>query len=164
MASGGTRRFFMQGRGDLFAGFFVVLLSGWVAKQAYTMGLGTFHSPGPGFMVFIASLLLGLLALHTLFKSLMRRRETSRAAPAGKRWGRVVWVFLLLAGYVLLLNTAGYLVVTFPTLLILFAVLQDGKKRWLSAAIMAAVTSGVTYLVFSVWFKLQLPNGWISWW
>jgi len=158
------RRFFMLDRGNLFASLFVALLSGWVAKQAYTMGLGTFHSPGPGFMVFVASLLLCLLALHTLFKSLVQRQEASRVAPAGRRWGRVVWVFLLLTGYVLLLNTAGYLIVTFPTLLILFAVLQDDKKQWLSAAIMAAVTSGVTYLVFSIWFKLQLPNGWVSWW
>ena len=154
----------MLDRGNLFASLFVVLLSGWVMKQAYTMGLGTFHSPGPGFMVFIASLLLGLLALLALFKSLMRRHKASQIAPARKRWGRVVWVFLLLAGYVLLLNRAGYLLVTVVTLFLLFTVLQEGKKRWLSAAIMAAVTSGVTYLVFSVWFKLQLPTGWISWW
>jgi hypothetical protein len=154
----------MLDRGNLFASLFVVVLSGWVMKQAYTMGLGTFHSPGPGFMVFIASLLLGLLALLALFKSLMRRQEASQIAPARKRWGRVAWVFLLLAGYVLLLNRAGYLLVTVVTLFLLFTVLQEGKKRWLSAAIMAAVTSGVTYLVFSVWFKLQLPTGWISWW
>ena len=127
------------------------------------MGLGTLHSPGPGFMVFIAALLLGILALHTLYKSLIRRPESAGVTPTPKRWGGVVWVFLLLAGYVLLLNVAGYLLVTLLTLFLLFVMLQEGKKRWLSAAIVAGVTSAVTYLVFSVWFKLHLPNGWISW-
>ena len=114
-------------------------------------------------MVFIAALLLGILALHTLYKSLIRRPESARVMPTRKRSGRVVWVFLLLAGYVLLLNVAGYLLVTLLTLFLLFVMLQEGKKRWLSAAIMAGVTSAVTYLVFSIWFKLHLPNGWISW-
>ena len=128
------------------------------------MGLGSLHSPGPGFMVFVAALFLGVLALHTLFKSLARRHESTGGAPARKHRGREVWVFLLLSGYVVLLNVVGYLLVTVVTLFLLFVVLQDGQKRWLSAAIMAAVTSAVTHLVFSVWFKLHLPNGWISWW
>ena len=149
--------------GNFFASLFLVLLSGWVAKQAYDMGLGRLHSPGPGFVVFIASFILGLLALHLLGKSLQSERPVG-AVQEKKRRGRVIWVFLLLAGYVFLLSRAGYLLVTFVTLFFLFAVLQEGKKRWFSAAITAALASGATYIVFSSWFKLQLPTGWITWW
>jgi len=156
--------FLARGKGNSVASLFIIVLSCWILKEAYTMGLGALHSPGPGFMVFIAAFLLAILALHTLFRSLARRHESTGGAPARKHRGRVVWVFLLLSGYVVLLNVVGYLLVTVVTLFLLFVVLQDGKKRWLSAAIMAAVTSAVTHLVFSVWFKLHLPNGWISWW
>jgi hypothetical protein len=156
--------FITRDGGNFVASLCVLLLSGWVAKQAYDMGLGGLHSPGPGFAVFVASFILGLLALHLLVRSLPGGERRSQAVKEKKLWGRVVWVFLLLTGYVLFVSRVGYLLVTFATLLLLFVVLHEGKKNWVSAAIMAALSSGVTYIVFSVWFKLQLPAGWISWW
>jgi uncharacterized BrkB/YihY/UPF0761 family membrane protein len=158
------RRFLERCGGNFFASLFIVLVSGWVAKQAYTMGLGRLHSPGPGFMVFIASVFLGLLALHIFVRSLWGAGEASRPGPAKKRWGRVIWVFLVLVCYVFFLKTTGYLVVTFLGILSLFAVLQEGRKKWLSMVVSAAAISGITYFVFSSLFKLQLPRGWFYWW
>ena len=150
--------------GNFFASLFVMFFSGWVAKQAYTMGLGRLRSPGPGFMVFTASVFLGLLALHQCARSLPIGQKSSGSAPAKKRWGRAMLVFLVLVGYVLFLKTAGYLVITFLGVLFLFAFLEEDKKKWFPMAVSAAAVSGVTYFVFTYLFKLQLPRGWCSWW
>ncbi len=160
----GMSKFVARRGGDFFASLFVMLLSGWVAKQAYTMGLGGLHSPGPGFMVFLASVLLGLLALHLCARSLWVGSRTSMPAPAKERRARVLLVFLVLVGYVSCLRTAGYLVVTFLGMLCLFAFFQEDRKKWLSMGLSAAAVSSITYFVFTYLFKLQLPRGWLSWW
>ncbi len=156
-------RLVQRSGGDFLASLCVAVLAGWVVRQALHMGIGRLHSPGPGFLVFLASCMLGLLALHLLVKSVRAGGEAVQVEQGKKHYGPVVWVVLSLAGYTLFLNSVGYLLLTFTMLFLLFAVLQEGKKKWFSAGIMAAAVSVVTYLVFSVWFKLPLPAGWISW-
>jgi putative tricarboxylic transport membrane protein len=156
-------RLLQRGGSDFLASLCLLVLTCWVAKQALRMGIGGLHSPGPGFLVFFASSMLGILALHLLVKSAQRSGKAVQVERGTKHHTRVVWVVLSLAGYTLFVSSVGYLLVTFALLFFLFAMLQKGKKRWLSAAATAAAVSVVTYLVFSVWFKLSLPAGWIVW-
>jgi putative tricarboxylic transport membrane protein len=140
---------------DLWTGLFLMIFSGAVISEAIQLEIGTPQSPGSGFMIFGAAGVLGLLALRQFIKSFLGRevKQTSKAI----RWKRVAWVILANILYILLLQPVGYLLCTFLLLCFLFQVHEKG--RWVSAVGGAALTSLLSYLVFSRMLQLHLPRG-----
>ena len=136
---------------------FLLIFSVAVAIGAYRIGLGTLHTPGSGFMFFGASILLGLLSLHLVLKSLWARGATEKMIEDRKHWTRVMIVFIALTAYIFLFDQMGYLLATFFLMVILFRVM--GNKNWISILGGSALTSFVTYLVFSVLFSQFFPKG-----
>jgi putative tricarboxylic transport membrane protein len=147
---------------ELWPSLFLMIFSGMVAIGAYNFGLGNFHSPGPGFMFFGTSSLLGLMSLRLFLKSLLASgRIEGEYTWEVKNRGRVVSFLVVLVIYIFLLNPVGYLLATFFFLILLFRLLSEGeeKKKWISIVGGAAFISFVSYLVFSRWFMLQFPKG-----
>jgi hypothetical protein len=115
---------------NLWVSLFLLIFSVGVAHEAYRLGLGDFHSPGPGFMFFGASCILGLLAIHLFFKSLLATERKGRESIwRGKRLGRVASFFVALAIYNFLLERLGYLLTTFFFLAFLFWVTREDSGR-----------------------------------
>lgn len=73
----------------------------------------------------------------------------------------VVKTLALIVGYIALLNTVGFPIMTAVYLYLQFIVLTplDHKVRHLSYAIIALTTSAVIYLLFREAFDLMLPAG-----
>ena len=159
----------MIGRKDanLWVSLFLLIISVGVAIKAYQFGLGDPHSPGPGFMFFGASIILGLLSLHLFFKYLLAtKHKGEKSAWRGKRLGKSAAFFVALLLYNVLLEPIGYLLTTFFFLTFLFWVARgegEGKKgEWVSILVGAALTSFLSYLIFTRFFMLPFPQGLIK--
>jgi len=147
-------------KNDLWVNLVLLVVSTGVAVESYRMGLGDFHSPGAGFMIFGASTLLGLLSFHLLLKTVLGRDSSKKNPWRGKNWRRVASVFLLLALYIIFLGFLGYLVTTFLFLFLLFKIL--GHRGWTVPLASGVAVALITYLVFSQWLALNFPAGLVS--
>ena len=143
----------------LYPSLFLVVSSSLVACEAYRLGLGDPHSPGPGFMIFWASVLLGLLAIHLSIRCLVTRQKNRQHVWEGKQWQQSISVFVTLLLYIVLFKPLGYLLATFFLLVVLVKTPRKGKAKWLVIVGSAALTSLITYVVFGLFFSLQFPKG-----
>jgi putative tricarboxylic transport membrane protein len=115
--------------------------------------LGTLHQPGPGFFPFWAGVVLALLSLMSLFGSLKKRDMLSLS---GFKSPKLLLVTGALLAYLLLLETLGFLIVTFLFLLLLFRL---GYRGWGVSAVLALTAAVASFAIFQLWLKTQLPIG-----
>src|SRR5262245_12353041 len=101
--------------------------------------LGTLHQPGPGFFPFWAGVVLGLLSLILLLNSL--RKSDTLSLSGLKSWKLLLVAGALLA-YLLLLETLGFLTITF---LFLFLLLRLEYKGWMFSAASALAGAVAAY-------------------
>jgi putative tricarboxylic transport membrane protein len=134
-----------------------MIFSGAVISEAIQLEIGTPQSPGSGFMIFGAAGVLGLLALRQFVKSFRFQESEAKQTSKAIRWKRIASVILANILYIFLLQPVGYLLCTFLLLCFLFQVHEKG--RWVSAVGGAALTSLLSYLVFSRMLQLHLPRG-----
>src|SRR5262245_51155963 len=115
--------------------------------------LGTLHQPGPGFFPFSAGVVLGLLSLILLLNSLRSQDRLSWSVLTSRK-------LLLIAGAllasVLLLETLGFVTITF---LFLFLLLRLEYKGWIFSATSALAGAVAAYALFQLWLRTQLPVG-----
>jgi putative tricarboxylic transport membrane protein len=142
---------------NFWTGLFLMILSGAVISEAFELEIGTPSSPGSGFMIFGTAVVLGSLALHLFIKSILSRERKAEKASEKIHYGRVVSVIGANIIYIFLLQPVGYLLCTFLLLCFLFQVQEKGKL--FSSVWGAALTSSVTYLIFSRMLQLNLPRG-----
>lgn len=153
-------RHWLKSRDPVLAVYAILLIvSVGVAGESYRLGLGTLHSPGPGFVYFWTATLLGAMALRRLIVT--ARADAPPAGPmwAGRQWMRAVAIVAALLVYAVALERAGYVVVTFCFIAFLFWLLWERPRNWLGILGGAALTTAVTFFVFDRWFQLQLPKG-----
>jgi hypothetical protein len=139
---------------DLASGLFWLAIAIFVSFESFThLKLGTLRSPGPGFFPFWGALILGSLSLVLLARSLkMRERFGSATIP----WPALLLVLGALLGYLLFLETLGFVTVTFLFLLLLF---RFGKTGWIKSGGWAVIATAVAYVLFKFWLQVQLPRG-----
>lgn len=144
---------------DQLSGFFWMAISIVVVCMSIQSGMGTFHEPGPGFLPFWSGVILGVLAMILVVTSSLRKREGTRIRSlwAGRQWRNFILVILSLFIYATLLPRIGYLITTFG-LMVLWYGLIGRRRLWIQGA-GALITALVTYLIFCVWLKIQLPKG-----
>ena len=122
------------------------------------LGTGSVHNPGMGFITFWAAGILGLLSLGLFVKALFEKEVSSPDEPLfGKTWPRTVIVLALLIVYSVFMPTVGYLISTFVLMSLLFWILEKGKIGFV--LLYAALSTFVTYQVFSKWLNCQFPDG-----
>jgi putative tricarboxylic transport membrane protein len=139
---------------DLTGALFWLAIAIFVSLDSFTsLKLGTLRSPGPGFFPFWGALILGALSLILLLRSLkIRERLGSVTIP----WTALLLVLGALLGYLLFLETLGFVTVTFLFLLVLF---RFGRTDWIKSGGWAVITTTVAYVLFKFWLQVQLPRG-----
>ncbi|HXV80815.1 MAG TPA: tripartite tricarboxylate transporter TctB family protein [Candidatus Binatia bacterium] len=139
---------------DLTSGLFWLAVAIFFAIESFIhLKLGTLRQPGPGFFPFWSGLLLGISSLILLVRSFRsRERLGSIVIP----WRALILVLGALLGYLLLLETLGFVTVTFLFLLLLF---RFGKSGWIQSSAWAAVATFLAYALFKFWLLVQLPPG-----
>lgn len=114
---------------------------------------------GPSFMPVLLSLALGICGAGIVFQA--RATPETRRMPGWSRTDRagairIAVVSAAVAGYNLLLEPLGYLIVTFAFLLLLLRYL---KVSWLLNLTISVIASAGTYALFVFWLKVVLPMG-----
>lgn len=148
---------------DLIAALIWMGLGITIAIGSYGLKLETLRSPGPGLMPFLLGIGLSLSSLPILVRSLMIKDnggdENIWSGVEFKKLGLVVTSLLV---YALILEKVGFVLMTFFLLLMLFKVI--GSRKWSFSLMVSVLTVIVTYLVFVVLLKVELPLGrWRIW-
>jgi putative tricarboxylic transport membrane protein len=121
-------------------------------------GLGMLSSPGPGFVPFLAGLVLAALALVVFLQQLGKKRgERVKDLFHQKDWPAMLKVMGALVLYAVFLKSLGFILVTFCLTAYLFRVIEPmGWKKVFAGAFLTALGA---YVVFDLWLEAQLPAG-----
>ena len=141
-------------KSDRWTGIFFLLLSAYVCGESLRLGLGDMHRPGPGFISFWSGLILGLMAVGIVLRSFFGKGVGGEKFA---NWQSVVSVGLSLFGFLLLLDTLGFIISTF--LFVSFLLKRVEQKKWLFSLTVAGLTACFSYVIFEVLLKAQLPQG-----
>ena len=132
-----------------------------IAVYSLKYGLGSFSSPGPGFLPFLSGGALVLLSMIVFFQQVGKGRGGSLASLwSHARWHTVLAVMLSLVVYALLLRLLGFILDTFLLTTFLFRVMEP--VRWQRVLAGAAATTLCSYAVFQLWLEAQLPSGFLG--
>ena len=142
---------------DRWSGLFWLVLSLTIFIGSIHLGIDTPRSPGPGFMTFGASGLLGILSLILLVKTLLKREKSNETLFTGRLWNRVAFVATALLIYAWLMPMAGYLISTFLLMTFLYWVVRGQKWWWVLTS--SFFTTIASYYLFSILLNCQFPLG-----
>jgi hypothetical protein len=132
-----------------------------IAFYSGKYGLGSFSSPGPGFLPFLTGLTIAGLAI-VVFLQQFSKRSGEKITDLWRQgsWPTVLMVMGALVLYTILFQFLGFLLDTFWLIAFLLRVMEPmGWKKCLAGAIGAA---GGSYIIFQLWLKAQLPVGFLG--
>jgi putative tricarboxylic transport membrane protein len=147
-------------KADQWSGFFLLILSALICWGAYGLPYGKVRDPGPGFLPWWLGLILGMMSLALLLKCSRRneKAKTLRDLWRGEiQWARILLALLALFLFASLLDTVGFLILSFFFLACLLRFVEP--QPWKSVIGWAVAGSVSFYLVFEVWLTLRFPKG-----
>lgn len=146
---------------DLLSSIVCFAFGGLFVAGSLLQGLILKGIPGPGFLPFLTGIALMLLSLAVLIPAARSSKEKALSSglflEEGGSLKKVLLALVVLVGFVLILNIAGYLLTCF--LFILFTSRLLEPTKWWVSFIMALVTAVLTYIIFVVAMEVQLPRG-----
>jgi putative tricarboxylic transport membrane protein len=144
---------------DRFGGLVWVILGGIMCVMSVKLRIGNPYRPGAGFTPFLAGAVLALSGLILMLSTFSERYIDEEMGRILLKEGRKNSVLTLLAlfAYTFMLEPIGFIITTFIVLLFLFKITDT--KKWVTPVILSGSSVIVSYLVFSVWLKLQFPKG-----
>lgn len=135
-------------------------VAGFICLGAYRLSLGSFSSPGPGFLPFIAGIFLAVLSCLLFTQS---RRSSIRPRAANNIWSKggkgpkVILTIFILFSYALGMEYLGFLLSTILFLALLLRTIEP--QRWIVVLFTSLSASSAAYLIFERWLQCQLPKG-----
>ena len=145
---------------DRVSSLFWVLLGLIAIYGSFTLGLGTLREPGSGLLAFMAGAFISLVAAGIFLQSIIRFRGTPlqiKAHWAGANWHRALIIAVLTLGFILVLERLGFFISSFLILFCIFKAVE--RLSWGKAVLIPALTLTVTYLLFNIVLKSNLPRG-----
>jgi len=149
-------------RHDILSGLFWLGVSVFVSIQGVYLGVGTFLTPGPGFVLFWSSLIFGILSIVLVIRAMLGRGGKRRLADSwrGSKWSHVLITIIALFLYASFLTRIGFLLMTFGFMVLLYGL---GKpKPWVTVG-GAFVTIMLAYVIFHFALQIQFPRGILGW-
>ena len=146
-------------KADQISGIFWLFFSGFICVESYRLGLGTLHQPGPGFIFFWTAFVMGILSIAVLIPAWTRKKTGERE---GSLFGKenmlkIIFVLLSLFLYAFFMEPLGFIPVTLLLFIFLLGIIE--KKRWGVTIFVSVAVTGISYLLFEIWLKSQLPKG-----
>jgi hypothetical protein len=114
--------------------------------------------PGPGFILFLCSVVLGGLSLGLTIKSSLDKKEACRIIDLwkGLHWHQPLFAVIGLLLYVLVLPVLGYLATSLLLMGFLYAL---GRLKVHLVLVYAGATSLMSYVLFQVLLNVRFPQG-----
>jgi putative tricarboxylic transport membrane protein len=138
----------------LLLGAFIIIVS------LSTLTVGTVLEPGPGLFPLGMGSLLSFLSLITLAKAFFeecREDKSLSALWSGLNWSKTVVTLGALLAYLIVLNTAGFVVTTLLLLLLLLRVME--RQGWIIVVGLSILGSVGSYLLFERLLQIPFPKG-----
>ena len=137
----------------------MLLFAIFMGVLSYRLGMGTLHKPGPGFLFFWTSIALGGLSIVVIIRAWMKRAEGEPRAIFGalREYRKAALIIVLSFLYAFSMEPIGFIPVTLAFFLIVLGLIE--KKSWLYTVIVSLLVTVLSYLLFEVWLKSQLPRG-----
>jgi len=138
----------------LFVGVFIILGS------LTSLKIGTANDPGPGLFPFLAGILLTVFSLTIFLKATFQKKSGKtnvRDLWATLHWKKVVYTITVLFIYALLLESAGFLLMTLLLFIFLFRKIEP--QKWKLVIGLSVLASVGAYLIFDRMLQVQLPRG-----
>jgi hypothetical protein len=144
---------------DLLSGLFWLGISIFVCFESVRSGIGTFHSPGPGFFPFWSAVILGTFAAILLVTISLKKKLKRKIGDLwkGVEWKKVIWVLCSLFLYPFVLPIMGYLMATFG--LMTFSIGIMGRSKVWVHGVSALIITLVSYVIFCIFLSIALPKG-----
>lgn len=149
-------------RHDLVSGLFWLGISIFVSFRGAHLGIGSFSNPGPGFVLFWSSLILGILSIVLVIKGILGKGGQRMLADSwrGLKWSHVLVTLIALSLYASFLIQIGFLIMTFGFMILLYALGET--KLWVTVT-GAFVTIMLAYIIFHFALRIQFPRGILGW-
>ena len=145
---------------DRVSSLFWLLLGLVTLYGSAQLGLGTMHEPGSGFLAFLAGCFIICISAGIFLQSIIRFRGKPlqlKTQWAGANWHRSFIIGLVTVGFIVALEGMGFFITSFLLLFCLFKWVE--KLSWGKAVIIPALTLTITYVVFNIFLKSNLPRG-----
>jgi len=143
---------------DQIGKLFLLLFAIFICVESGRLPLGSFQDPGPGFLPLGSGIFIGVLSVVGFLRSRQDKTpEVTETWYSKEGWKRLVVLLIALFGYAVTLEILGFLLSTFLFFIFLFRAVEP--KRWIIAGGSAALASSVSYVIFQLWLKVQLPKG-----
>ena len=150
-------------KADQWSGLALSILAAGMISAALRLPYGNLHNPGPGFFPLWLGVILGSMSI-AFFVQTTRGKESERTLKEileeDVRWGKVLLVLGALILYGFLMDTIGFLIVTFLLMIVLLRFIEP--QPWKVVIGWALAGSVGSYLIFEVWMKLRLPKGFLG--
>jgi len=142
----------------------VWLAVGFIALYAsLALGLGTVREPGPGFLGFMTSSFISLMAIIILVQSFGKAgEEKKKIADLWRklRWSRPLLICGITIGYISIFEWLGF---AFSTFIFLVALLKGMEGLpWWKALVISFACTGFSYLLLSFSLESTLPRGFLG--
>ena len=121
--------------------------------------LGSLAAPEGGLMPFLSGAAMCFLALIGFAGATLRRQREERRSPLfkGHAWQRSLLTLGALLAFQFLMNPLGFALTT--VLFIGFLLRAIVPQRWSVVVAVSLLTTLLSYMLFEVWLKAQLPKG-----
>jgi len=146
-------------KADQISGVFWLFFSVFISIESYRLGLGNLHQPGAGFIFFWTAVAMGVLSIAVFVRAWAGKKT---GEPEGPIFGKenvlkIILVLLSLFLYAYFMETLGFIPITLLLFVFLLGMIE--KKRWGLTIFVSVAVTGISYLVFEIWLKSQLPKG-----
>lgn len=125
-----------------------------IGVMSIKLGIGNPSNMGPGFMPFVACILL--FCSLSLILVLELKKPIEREKMENVKWVKPIGVCLALLGYTFLLKVFGFPVMAFVATFALCSLIAP--RRWVVNTVFSGAMAVANYTVFN-WFGLGLPAG-----
>lgn len=113
--------------------------------------------PGAGLFPMLAGLAIILLSMIMFFTTFKTEKGKKEIPLLGPRRRNLFIVLGLLFSYALVLNWLGFPI---TTLLFMILILKGIEvQSWRVTLMIAVLSTFITYLIFSLWLKIEFPRG-----
>ena len=149
----------MKNRDLLSSVVLIVLGCLFVAGSLHT-GLMRRDIPGPGFLPFFSGLALVFVSLFVLIPALGKTEKAESVEdffPECDSFRKILLALVALVAFGAAMEYAGYLLTTFFFMFFVTWIMEP--KRWRAFGVLALLTAVMSYLLFEVLLKVELPRG-----
>jgi putative tricarboxylic transport membrane protein len=148
---------------DVLGSLVWILVGGVFCAGAFQYRLFRGNVPGAGFLPFLASVSLIVLALVVLVSACRAGARGAGPAPESRffprpdSWQKVTVALGALLAYWAALQYLGFPITTFLFLAFLLRWIEP--QKWVVTLLTALFATTGSYLLFDLWLKVRLPKG-----